>query len=68
MKYCVEIRIKDYGGDSVEVADNGTGIEAENWNFVGMHPSKFLCGCGHIQYNCITRSLTLTIHWSCHEW
>lgn len=33
-----EIKLKDFGLESVEVIDNGTGIEEEDWPYIG----KFL--------------------------
>lgn len=32
-----EVRFKEYGLDSVEVIDNGTGIEPHNYEVLGMH-------------------------------
>ncbi|CEH11845.1 DNA mismatch repair protein-MLH2/PMS1/Pms2 family [Ceraceosorus bombacis] len=38
----IEVRFKDYGGDSIEVIDNGSGIDPTNYDGVGLkhHTSK----------------------------
>lgn len=35
MKLTTDVRIKDHGLDTVEVVDNGTGIQQADWAYIG---------------------------------
>jgi hypothetical protein len=37
-----EVRFKDYGTESIEVVDNGSGIAAADYDSVGAHRSGLL--------------------------
>lgn len=51
----VDVRLKDYGVSAIEVADNGGGIEPENYEALSMSFARLVCVCAVFAYFSICR-------------